>query len=540
MPVSEYRIILDTPSTAPALGFDSAANALKDIILRSNPNFVIGIFGTWGSGKTTLMRAIERRLEGSGAIKVQFSAWRYEREPHLIVPLLDTMREALVAWSEKNVKFRDQAMKTASTVGKAIYSLLAGMSLKASIPSVLDVNFDASKAFKRAEDFDSEASSAKMSRSFYHSAFKALSETFADFLGKENERRIVVFVDDLDRCLPQGALEVLEAMKLFFDMDGFVFVVGLDRAVVERSIDLKYKLDTANDKGARPSGDDKDGYQVRGADYIKKIFQLPYALSPVSVTQLDEFLNAIYQESGLDEDQQSEIHDVVAPHLRYLVTESGINPREIKRYINAYTLVIKIRPLQNNVILALQTITFRRDWAIVQRALLSYREAFLDALKRLLAGELTAVVDLDPDLAGVPESFLSYVTLGNPGADLLNVYDLETYLYAGASTTTSQGGEYIAQIREVAKLGQALRTLSIQNDMPAFSAYRSLLSSTFSPSNRVSSPRVDRLIQEWTDHANLLGDWSNEENPRQKNWLEEEQALKRKFMNQLLDMSFAG
>jgi hypothetical protein len=48
-------------------------------------------------------------------------------------------------------------------------------------------------------------------------------------------RRVVVYVDDLDRCLPPSALEVLESMKLFFDLDGFVCVVGLDQQVIEGS-----------------------------------------------------------------------------------------------------------------------------------------------------------------------------------------------------------------------------------------------------------------------------------------------------------------
>src|SRR5208283_2756492 len=118
MPIADYKIILDSPATNPALGFDNAATALKDIIERSRPQFAIGIFGTWGSGKTTLMHAIEKKLDPAKTIPVQFSAWRYEREPHLIVPLLDTIREALLRWSESNQKFEEQAVKTAATVGK--------------------------------------------------------------------------------------------------------------------------------------------------------------------------------------------------------------------------------------------------------------------------------------------------------------------------------------------------------------------------------------------------------------------------------------
>ena len=231
MSLSDYKIILDFPSDKPALGFANTADALKDIVESSRPQFAVGIFGTWGSGKTTLMRAIEKRLDPAKSIAVQFSAWRYEREPHLIVPLLDTVREALAIWAEKNAAFKDEALKTASTVGKAMYSLLTGLSFKFGVPGAVELSFKANAALEQAKKFTAEEKEAKVSRSFYHATFRALRESFHGFLGDGSSRRIIVFVDDLDRCLPQGALEVLEAMKLFFDLEGFRVHTGRARRV---------------------------------------------------------------------------------------------------------------------------------------------------------------------------------------------------------------------------------------------------------------------------------------------------------------------
>jgi hypothetical protein len=73
------KIILDLPSEAPSLGFPEYADALADIVMNSDARFAIGIFGDWGAGKTTLMRAIGKRLPTVAAICVHFSAWRYER-----------------------------------------------------------------------------------------------------------------------------------------------------------------------------------------------------------------------------------------------------------------------------------------------------------------------------------------------------------------------------------------------------------------------------------------------------------------------------
>jgi predicted KAP-like P-loop ATPase len=82
------KILLDNPSARPGLKFEDYSSALRDIIKLSNPQFTIGIFGGWGSGKTTLMHAIENKLneDSNEIISVWFNAWRYEKEEHLIIP----------------------------------------------------------------------------------------------------------------------------------------------------------------------------------------------------------------------------------------------------------------------------------------------------------------------------------------------------------------------------------------------------------------------------------------------------------------------
>jgi len=541
MPPANYKIILDFPSDSPALGFDQTAAALKDIIEGSRPQFAVGIFGTWGSGKTTLMHAIARLLDPDTTIPVQFSAWRYEREPHLIVPLLDTVRDALIQWahSKKNKNSKAEALKTASTVGKAIYSVLAGLSFKVGMPHALEVSFEANKALAQADSFWEKEKDAKVSRSFYHAAFKALHDSFAEFLGTESKRRIVVFVDDLDRCLPQGALEVLETMKLFFDLEGFVFVVGLDQSVVERSIDIKYRSDG-------PAGTPADGsYQIRGADYIKKIFQLPYTIAPVAVTQLNEFLDAVYAEAKLPQEQEQELRTVVTPHLQFLVTESGVNPREIKRYLNAYTLVSKIKPhLEKNVVLALQTIRFRRDWEVASRALLSYREVFTDAVKRQLANDSTALRDLDQTLAGTPESFMSYVSQGSPGNALLTTQNLAEYIYTGEAATSSRGTVFIDAIRDVAQLTKQLRACEaapIMQDANYLGQYASSVNSVVGKMKDLSLGRLGPTLQDWSDHVNQQAPYApntprEDAEPLKKRWIAEEDAIRRRVLNQLMEL----
>ena len=117
-----------------------------------------------------------------------------------------------------------------------------------------------------------------------------------------------------------------------------------------------------------------------------------------------------------------------------------MNPREVKRYINAYTLVRKIKPyLDVDVVLALQTIAFRTDWRPIQFALLSFREAFINALRQQISEpDARHLEGLSPDLASLPQSFSAYVDAGQPGNALVATgFNLTEYLFSGEATRST-------------------------------------------------------------------------------------------------------
>ena len=101
-------------------------------------------------------------------------------------------------------------------------AIVAGTSVTIGVPGAINASFDANKALEAEGRMSAAQAEARVPRSAYHASFKALQEAFEDFAGPKGKRRIVVFIDDLDRCLPGSALQVLESMKLFFDLPGFV------------------------------------------------------------------------------------------------------------------------------------------------------------------------------------------------------------------------------------------------------------------------------------------------------------------------------
>lgn len=470
----DFQIIIDTPAANAGLGFDAYANALSQSIANSRPRFAIGIFGPWGSGKTTLMDSVRAKLNPVNTVVVEFSAWRYEREEHLLVPLLDTIRESLVDWAAQQ-KDKDPAsplataaLTAASTIGKIATSILAGLSLKVGLPGALELSFEASKALEKAKEVSqpvagatdvkrqvAERGTATFPQSVYHACFRELRATFTelrerftDVRGPVKDLRFVVFVDDLDRCLPHGALEVLEAIKLFFETDGFVFVVGLDRSIVERFIEQRYAeaqtwkvLPTPNGATAVPESRPP---LVSGAEYIKKIFQVPFTLAPVQLSQLGDLIASIESDAVLPQEQAEDLRERVQRHLRVALNEVAVNPREVKRFINAYVMQMKIKShLDPDVVLALQTINIRRDWEGVKQALEVHRDEFLNALRaQLQHNEAGAVALLDAEFANLPQSFLEYAAPEGVGRKLLDVQEgnrIDEYLYSVESTGTSHG-----------------------------------------------------------------------------------------------------
>lgn len=403
----KYQIFLDEPAADPQLGFSAYADAFAEIIEHSRPRFSIGIFGGWGSGKTTLMRAIEANVSTlPGTVSIWFNAWRYEKEEHLIVPMLDTLRDALVQWAaaaEGEAKRR--ATKAASTIARATRALLAGFSISGKLFAGIDASLDANKVAAEWRKAGEDEAAARRPHSFYHASFNAMREAISEFVAG-GANRIVVFVDDLDRCLPENALQVLESMKLFFDLNGFVFVVGLEQGVIERAVALKY-----------PAPRESEGLQaVSGSEYVKKIFQVPYTIPPVTTKQLPEFVEAVIgsakvEGSHLDPDQESDLRDVVARHLAFVVGEQGVNPREIKRFMNAYTLQMKmLHPrlgdsLDRRIVLALQVMNFRPDWRPIYELLAADPGGFAqDAEAAFEAGYWP-----DRRRTAVPSVFVEYV-----------------------------------------------------------------------------------------------------------------------------------
>jgi len=323
----------DIHSAADHLGFDKYVKTLSGMI--RDPNFktpfCIGIYGKWGSGKTSFMYQLSESLLGDHTkphvIPVWFNPWRYSKEEHLIIPFLKTIEQAI------NTYIKDH-----TNIGKKLLKVLEGAAIKMGAVAAafaygikaefklgeFGVELDVAKMADREEAQAKERieKAKKLSEklsSIYYDIVKQLKEVV-----QEDSFRITVFIDDLDRCLPEKALELLEAIKLFLDMPGYLFVIGVAKEVVEKGIAYHYRyLD--HEKGA------SDPSIITPEDYLDKMIQLPLELPPVESGRKRKYIESLL---GGDERYKE--------HADLIEIAVGENPRALKRYVNLLAFMSRL------------------------------------------------------------------------------------------------------------------------------------------------------------------------------------------------------
>lgn len=252
-------------------------------------SLVIGIFGEWGSGKSNLLHLVQEVMQSDSGnkdtpvITVAFNPWRYEKEEHLIVPLLKTTQVEIVNWVLEHRtlgdKTKDFLVKAAAFMKASAFAFAGAFKAKYTQKSTgISIEFEASKFLKEIErrvELQNESLFSDYD-SVYYEFQKHLSELTSS---SKPGLRLLFLIDDLDRCLPEKSVEMLESIKLFLDVKGCAFVLALDDEVVERGIIHRYR-DYLFQQG---DGAGQNGYSfahlpITGQEYLEKIVQLPFRL----------------------------------------------------------------------------------------------------------------------------------------------------------------------------------------------------------------------------------------------------------------------
>jgi hypothetical protein len=356
----------DLPTDEDKLGFDRFAIPLAKSIAaaaadrRATP-WTIGVYGEWGSGKTTFLKLVEKALRKGGVHPIWFNAWRYLREDNLWAALIEeivTGARKAVPWYRpdlrlrvwwRSIDFRSglwELVRKLSVLAFriAMVTLLVLMALSVlpggtnpvpgwlsgnqalnepwvrvligvvaalgtkpdALMKVFDIRLGADlTAFRRRRAHRSQTALLDD----FNTEFKAVLDVV--YLGRK--KPLVLIIDDLDRCLPEQTLQIIETLKLFLDEQGCVFLLAVDREIIEHAVRSKYgDLPTAGDLGET---------------YFEKIVQLPYSLPPPAPSLVESYIKSISSDADVE---------ACLPILR---GTSPYNPRRIKRSVQAFSLL---------------------------------------------------------------------------------------------------------------------------------------------------------------------------------------------------------
>ena len=288
--------------------------------------FTIGVFADWGQGKTSVLKQAKSLIESSypDVVTVWFNPWQYEKEEHLIVPLIATILREV---ENKKGTLKGTAKKWLSSLSTALRSLGYGLSMKAKVKIPLFGEVEVAADPKDMIDREAELKKAQESgweQSLYYTAFQALEDIGypKEDANKHQLPKLVLFVDDLDRCFPDQGLKLLESIKLVLAQKGFIFVLAVDRQVLDGYLAKRYK----EEFGVADYGES-------GKSYLDKIIQLPLGLPPHRA-RFDKYIRDLLMRPELCHDSNKEIKQALSGLTEVLAIGSNFNPRNLVRFIN--------------------------------------------------------------------------------------------------------------------------------------------------------------------------------------------------------------
>jgi hypothetical protein len=297
-----------------ALKIGSHINALTSFVRDTSTPMTVGIQGDWGSGKTSLCNQIYAQLENcsnDGGDEKYKQIWVNAWEHSLLCSPEESLIKIINQIIEELID-ADQTKTKAESIKKNVKNVLHG-AMRIGGAVALGA---AGKDLAEGMIDDSSSSIAKLR--------KDLSDLAKEIQQAETNpyTKIVIYVDDLDRIVPENAVQVLELLKNIFDIDGCVFILAIDYSVVVKGLEKKF-----GDK------DESNEWEFRA--FFDKIIQLPFRM-PISDYDLGDYIIDLLQKIEYTSND-IELDDDL---LEELVKNSiGTNPRSIKRLINSLCLI---------------------------------------------------------------------------------------------------------------------------------------------------------------------------------------------------------
>ena len=309
----------DNETTQDFLNYEVHANLIKEYV--TNPTLLpltIGIFGDWGSGKSSIMRMLEEKLKNNERIlTIYFNSWLFEDYENAKVSLIENI---LLELSKKEKLSDIGKKKLLELLSRVDYMKLTSDGIKKYGKNIIDIFstggvFTAIEAgysmikndtFEKIqengfEDFDKYIKQEQDNPT--KNIIKTFRRDFDELIKATDYDSVVIFIDDLDRCLPERVIDTLEAIKLFLSVPNTAFVIGADERIIKHSISMHLKLHTFNN-----DSEYLQNTQQIVTDYIEKLIQIPYRIPKLSSSEIESYNNLLFSSSLLEKDDFGKVY----------------------------------------------------------------------------------------------------------------------------------------------------------------------------------------------------------------------------------------
>ncbi len=331
-----YRIDdLEVPEGDPfrhdALDRRQLVEFLSTLIKRLNGPFVIALDSPWGAGKTTLVKMLMEDLRTKGFQCTYFNAWKVDYVTDPLVALVSSIDKIQLGVDEAGVNFRKHlgsvkkvtslvAKRGLMAAGKAL--TLGALDLEKEIEAAA-AEFSGNAIGDIVDAFNRECEVLQRFREELKAAIDQLP-----LAGKETN--LILFIDELDRCRPSFAIELLERIKHLFDIPNVIFVLSIDKQQLEASTAAVY------------------GSAINAPEYLRRFIDLEFGI-PLGNSK--RFTGSLLTRFGLDpvfaERRASELaHDKsnFVDFFSLLAESMGLSLRARERCITRLRVVMDLTP----------------------------------------------------------------------------------------------------------------------------------------------------------------------------------------------------
>ena len=394
--VAPLGYLTDQETKVDLLNNEAIARTIVRLINETDDSPVtIGVHGDWGAGKSSVLEMVETAFpEGGDVLCLKFSGWQFQGFEDAKIALIEGVVNGLIEKRSLLTKAGDEVkkilrsldlLKVAKKGGSLAITAFTGIpvfgmeeifgSAVELIKNTVTDKDSREAALKQLEDLKKEKTDEPTSKNV-PAEIKEFREAYKELIKKANIKRLVVLIDDLDRCLPQTAIETLEAIRLFVLWDKTAFVIGADEGMIEVAVRDHFKNLPDVDAVATM----RDAPQNYTRSYLEKLLQVPFRIPALGETETGIYVTLLllgrvlgekspefnkllalgrtalgrpWEGKGIERDaikgavgkrfeeiiEPLNLADRVSP---VLAAGTKGNPRQIKRFLNALALRLAV------------------------------------------------------------------------------------------------------------------------------------------------------------------------------------------------------